>query len=230
MGFFHGSANAGALMLMLCAWLLVNAPDQGEQLWPYLVFGAIFIVLLAHLIHAVHEATFALVPALMLGIPLAVAAYWLGSTPYRWLEYACWGFAALYAILVPRMNRALARTDGRSGHSPMHGGRRAAAWRTGFDLENVAIAMLIVVGITGIIMGTGLVTRQWGMVPGIAAFVLWPITLIVVPWYAAMVHDGWLMVTVVYGGGSIGMLLYRLSHARRNHNETDIPRPAGEKP
>ncbi|MBI4206616.1 MAG: hypothetical protein HY527_16465 [Betaproteobacteria bacterium] len=89
MGFFHGSANAGALILMFCAWLLVNAPDQGEQLWPYIVFGAIFVVLLAHVIHVLVQEAFVFFLALMQGIPLAFAAYWLGSTPYRWLEYFC---------------------------------------------------------------------------------------------------------------------------------------------
>jgi hypothetical protein len=230
MGFFHGSANAGALILMLCAWLLVNAPEQREQLWPYLVFGAVFIVLLAHLIHIVLGSIFTLFLALLYGIPLAFAGYWLGSTPYRWLEYACWGYAAGYAILVPRMIRALARTDARSSQSPAHDGPGSAARRVRFDLENVALAMLIVAGVAGLIMSTGLVARQWGLLAGIAAFVLWPITLLIVPWYAAIVHGGWLMLAVVYGGGISGMLLYLHAPARRNQDELDISRPAGEKP
>lgn len=227
-GFIRGSANAGALILMFCAWLLLNAPDQGEELWPYFVFGAVFIVLLAHLFHVVLGASFGLFVALMHGIPLAFAAYWLDGPPYQWLKYACWAFAAIYAIIVPRMIRALSRTDAGSDRPASHDGSAAA--RTAFDLENLALAVLIVVAIAGLIMGTGLVTRQWGVLAGIAAFVLWPVTLIVVPWYAAIVNDGWLMLAVVYGGGSAGALLYVRSHAKPNQDASDMPRPAREKP
>ena len=229
MGFFHGSTHAGALILMLCAWLLVNAPDPGEPLWPYVVFGAVFVVLLAHLIHIVLESAFTLFQALLYGIPLAFAGYWLGSTPYRWLEYACWGFAAGYAILVPRMTRALARTAAGSNQSPAHEGPGSAAKWKGFDLEDVALATLIVAGVAGLIMSTGLVTREWGLFAGIAAFVLWPVTLLVVPWYAALVHGGWLMLAVVYGGGIGGTLLYLRAPTRRNQDDLDVSRPAGEK-
>jgi hypothetical protein len=227
-GFIRGSANAGALILMFCAWLLLNAPDQREELWPYFVFGAVFIVLLTHLFHVVLGASFGLFVALMHGIPLAFAAYWLDSTPYQWLEYACWAFAAIYAIIVPRMIRALSRTDTGSDRSASHDGSAAA--RTGFDFENLALAALIVVVISGLIMGTGLVARQWGLLAGIVAFILWPITLIVVPWYAAIVNDGWLMLAVVYGGGGAGALLYLRAHPRRNRDAADIPHTAREKP
>jgi hypothetical protein len=230
MGFIRGSANAGTLILMFCAWLLLNAPEQGEQLWPYFVFGAVFVVLLAHLFHIVLGASFGLFVALMHGIPLAFAAYWLDRTPYEWLEYACWAFAAIYAIIVPRMIRALARTDAGSSHIASGDGLRSTAARTGFDLENLALAVMIVVAIAGLIMGTGLVARQWGLLAGIAAFVLWPITLIVTPWYAAIVNDGWLMLAVVYGGGGAGALMYLRAHPRRNQDAADIPHPAREKP
>lgn len=230
MGFIRGSANAGTLILMFCAWLLLNAPEQGEQLWPYFVFGAVFVVLLAHLFHIVLGASFGLFVALMHGIPLALAAYWLDRTPYDWLEYACWAFAAIYAIIVPRMIRALARTDTGSRHIASGDVVHSTAPRTGFDLENLALAALIVVVISGLIMGTGLVARQWGLLAGIAAFILWPITLIVVPWYAAIVNDGWLMLAVVYGGGGAGALLYLRAHPRRNRDAADIPHTAREKP
>jgi hypothetical protein len=227
MAFFHGSANAGALILMSCAWLLANAPDPSEEIWPYLVFGAVFIVLLAHLIHAALESTFSRFPALTHGLPLAFAAYWLGGTPYRWLGYACWTFAALYAVVVPRMIQALART--RLG--PLRTDNAGEAdGRERFDLQNIAIAALIIVGVAGLIMGAGLVTQQWGLPAGIGAVVLWPVTLIAIPWYAAIVHDGWSMLAVVYGGGMAGTLLYQHSQATRHQVEPNIPRPAGEKP
>ncbi|MBI4206615.1 MAG: hypothetical protein HY527_16460 [Betaproteobacteria bacterium] len=90
----------------------------------------------------------------------------------------------------------------------MHDDFRPTARRAAFDIENVAIAMLIVVGVAGLIMGTGFVTRQWGMLAGIAAFFLWPITLVAVPWYAGFAHGDWLMLAVVYGGGIAGVVLY----------------------
>lgn len=215
MGFFHGSANAGALILMFCAWLLLNAPEHGERVWPYLVFGAIFVVLLADVIHIVMEEAFAYFLALMQGVPLAIAGYWLGSTPYRWLEYSCWAFAAVYAILLPRAIHAAARMELKAPAPAAPGARsdfRPTARRAVFDPENVAIAMLIVVGVSGLIMGTGLVTRQWGLLAGAAAFVLWPLTLAAVPWYAGLVHEDWFMLAVVYGGGTAGALLYLRSN------------------
>jgi hypothetical protein len=90
--------------------------------------------------------------------------------------------------------------------------------------------VLIVAGVSGLIMGAGLVTQQWGLFAGIGALVLWPLTLIAIPWYAAIAHDGWSMLAVVYGGGMAGTLLYRNSQARRHQVEPDIPRPAGGKP
>ena len=53
MGFSHGSATAGTLIGALSAWLLASAGQQPEELWPYLLFGAIFVILLAHLIQLV---------------------------------------------------------------------------------------------------------------------------------------------------------------------------------
>lgn len=215
MGFLHGSASAGALILMFLAWLLANAPDPPERLWPYLVFGFIFIVLLAHIIRAVAEGSLSFFLALTQGTPLGVAAYWLNHTPYRWLEYACWAFTAVYVILLPRMIYAVSRTDARaSGAGRLRERQRTediVPDRSIIDIQDVALAILIIVGISGLIMTIGLVVNSWGALAGIAAFLLWPITLLAVPWYAAFAHGDWPMLAIIYGGVIIGILLYRRS-------------------
>ncbi|HJQ61672.1 MAG TPA: hypothetical protein VJ834_02340 [Burkholderiales bacterium] len=226
MAFSQGSATAGTLILALSAWLLSNAPPGPEQLWPYLLFGAVFVILLAHIIHIVVEDTVGFFAAVLHGVPVALAAYWLGGTPYHWLAYACWAYAAAYVILVPRMIRAVSRAEHLNGQSSRRGHHRHG----GFDLQDAGIAMLLVVMTAGIIMSTGLVTREWGIYAGVGAFLLWPLTLIVVPWYAALAHAEWLMVAIVHGGGTAGVLLYRAARAQRRHDATAIPRSLSEEP
>jgi len=215
MGFSQGGAMAGTLILALSAWLLANGPPAPAQLWPYLLFGAVFVILLAHLIHIVLAETLGLFAALRHGVPLALAAYWLGGTPYRWLEYACWIFAAAYIVLAPRMMRAISRSDRRGRNGP-------TAAQRGFDLQDMGIGLLIVIATSGLIMATGLVAREWGFYAGVGAFLLWPVTLAAVPWYAALVHSEWLMVAVVYGGGSLGMLFYRSARVQRRDEVAGI--------
>lgn len=215
MGFSHGSATAGTLIGALSAWLLASAAQQPEQLWPYLLFGAIFVILLAHLIHLVLGAELRIAGALLHGIPLGLAAYWLGSTPYRWLEYTCWAYAAAYIILVPRMMRAVSRSDRRMLF------RRRDEQR-GFTLQEAGLALLIVIAVAGLIMGTALVARVWGFYAGVGALVLWPLTLLVVPWYAALAHSDWLMLLVVHGGGLAGVHLYRTARIRRQVDASHI--------
>ena len=172
MGFSHGSATAGTLIGALSAWLLASAGQQPEELWPYLLFGAIFVILLAHLIQLVLGAELRIAGALLHGIPLGLAAYWLGSTPYRWLEYTCWAYAAAYIILVPRMMRAISRSDRRMLF------RRRDEQR-GFTLQEVGLALLIVIAVAGLIMGTALVARVWGFYAGVGALVLLVVGILV---------------------------------------------------
>jgi len=209
MGFSQGSATAGTLIAAFAAWLLANAP-QPETLWPYLLFGAIFIALLAHLIHVVLGERIALATALLHGVALGLAAYWLEATPYRALEYVCWIFAAAYVVVAPRMMRAVSRLDLRGRRA----GRVRAAHR-GFDLQDVGIALLAVAAAAGLVMATGLLAREWGIYAGVGALVLWPVTLLIVPWYAALVQSEWLMLIVVYGGGLAGVLIYRVRVERQ---------------
>lgn len=225
MGFSHGSATAGALIGALSAWLLAGALQQPEQLWPYLLFGAIFVILLAHLIHIVLHEDLGVIAALLHGIPLGLAAYWLGSTPYRSLEYACWAYAAAYIVIIPRMVQAASRSEQRILHA-----HHVETGQRGFELQDVGIAILIVVGVSGLIMGTGFVAREWGFYAAVGAFLLWPVTLLIVPWYAALAHYDWLMLIVVHGGGLAGAFLYRTARLQRAMDTSHLHDSLREEP
>ena len=223
MPFMQGSTVAGTLILALTAWLLASTP-QPEALWPYLLYGAVFVVLLAHLIHAGIRQALGFPVALAHAVPLALAAYWLGATPYRWLGYACWAHAVLYAILVPRMVRAVHRTERHGAAAPAMRPPRA------FDVRDLGIATFLVVAFSGLIMTTGLVARDFGLYAAIAAFVLWPVSLLIVPWYAAVAHADWVIVSVVQGGAIIGVLLYRGARGPRRRDTAQIARSLREEP
>jgi hypothetical protein len=224
MPFMQGSTVAGTLILALTAWLLAGTP-QPEALWPYLLYGAVFIILLAHLIHVGIREALSVPVALAHGVPLALAAYWLGATPYRWLEYACWINAALYAILIPRMVHAVQRMERHAAGAPaMQPPQRA------FDVRDLGIATLLVVAISGLIMTTRLVAHEFGLYAAIAAFVLWPVSLLVVPWYAALAHADWLIVTIVQGGGLVGALLYRGARGPQRADTAQIAGSLREEP
>ena len=218
MGLSQGCAAAGALLLAISAWLLAGAFAGSHPLWPYLLFGAVFVVLLAHVMRIAVDERPAFSAAVLSGIPLAIAAYWLGKTPYRWLEYACWAYAAAYLLLVPRMMRAVGRVPRMTAAEAPGGGAKGA-----FDLRDIAIAMGIVVTVSGLLLCTAFVAGKWGFYAGVGAVLLWPVTLIVVPWYAAIAHGGWLAMAVVYGGGLAALLLYRSTGARPHRNAADIP-------
>lgn len=215
MGLFQGCAAAGALVLAVSAWMLAGGVPDPHPLWPYLLFGTVFVVLLAHVIRIILDEMPAVPAALLNGVPLVIAAYFLGDTAYRWLEYACWVFAVAYLLFVPRMMRAIV-------HARHDGGRPHARTQRGFDLRDISIAMFVVIAISGIILCTEIAAREWGFYAGVGALLLSPVTLTAVPWYAAIAHGEWLPVAVVYGGGIAAFLLHHGARMQRRHDAPDI--------
>lgn len=214
MGLAQGCAVAGALLLAVGAWLIAA---ESHLFWPYLLFGAVFVILCAHIMRLVVDGSPAFPAALLSGIPLAIAAYWLGATPYRWLEYACWAFAAAYLVLVPRMRRAVLRIRRASSAESQATGAKGA-----FDLRDIAIALAIVISVSGLILCVAIASEKWSLYAGAAAILLWPATLVAVPWYAGIAEGDWLPLAVVYGGGAAALLLYRGGTAHTGNPE-DIP-------
>lgn len=60
----------------------------------------------------------------------------------------------------------------------------------------------------GLLLSARLVNELAGLWAMIAAVVLFPLTLAIVPWYAVAAHGDWAPVAVSYGGAALTLILF----------------------
>ena len=76
---------------------------------------------------------------------------------------------------------------------------------TGFVLIGLGSICVAVFGVWGLVLDVRIVNEIGGVWGAIVALVLFPVTFIVVPWYAVAVSGDWTLVLVSYGGGLLGL-------------------------
>ena len=52
----------------------------------------------------------------------------------------------------------------------------------------------------GLILSLGIVMAQWGVTGSVVGFLIFPVALALVPWYAVFEHGNWLPLVMAYGG------------------------------
>ena len=217
MGFRVESIFTSAIILAIAAVIFSaeSRPDP-ERVWHYWLFGLVFLNLTFYLPDLVLDSDPSDTwrgPGLMIGIPLAVAAWMLTRTSYSVLAWVTAGYALAFLVIAPGARWLVIRWRRRKNPGISPDGSPAPAeeshplYRAG---EIITIAVIAI----GLILTLSLVAQKGGLSNGIFAVVVWPVTLLAVPWYALFEGQDWIPVAVVYGGGGIGWLLKRIGEKR----------------
>ncbi len=85
--------------------------------------------------------------------------------------------------------------------------------RMGTIFKVPAVVIYIVAGLWGFFVSLGIVTDALGFIGGVIAFALFPVALAFAPWYAALAHENWFPLLLVYGGGIVASVLYAIGAA-----------------
>lgn len=67
-------------------------------------------------------------------------------------------------------------------------------------------------GVWGLVLDLRVLHVLGGAVAVLLGLVLFPITFILVPWYAALVQADWYPLAVSLGGATVGAILYAAGH------------------
>jgi len=70
-----------------------------------------------------------------------------------------------------------------------------------------------ITGLWGFILCLGVVANQLGFIGTVFAFMLFPVTLLVAPWYEALANSNWFLVLLIYGGGIVSVTLLAIGSA-----------------
>lgn len=76
-----------------------------------------------------------------------------------------------------------------------------------------AVVIFLVVALWGFFVSMGIVTDHLGFLGGLIAFIFFPVTLGVAPWYAAIAESNWFPLLLVYGGGITASILFAIGAA-----------------
>ena len=213
MGFFHGSFVTVAFGVTFLAWLISNEvkPDP-ERVWHYVVFGAGFLVLAIYFLTQLFDREMASAfGSIQAGVALAFAAWFLVDTPYRELSQITWGYAAAFLVVPTAIAWFMDRRRGKTscGSFPDTPATTTAPAHGPVPLSELGTLVWLCAGVVGLFMGLAYVTRTWGLLAAVGGFVLWPVTVLALPWYVGFTDQDWWSLAIVYGGGVIGWLLSR---------------------
>lgn len=76
-----------------------------------------------------------------------------------------------------------------------------------------AIIVYVLGGVWGLLVCLGILSTQFGVVGGVVAFFLFPITVYIAPWYAAIAHGNWFPLLLIYGSGLGAAVLMAIGNA-----------------
>jgi len=224
MGFHHESMFSASLMAAIGAVLLSfeSPPDTG-RVWHYYAYGFVFLALAMYFLNALlFDSDFSNNsprPSLMIGAPLAVAAWLLHGTPYPTLAWVAAGYALAFLVIAPtalwiRNRRQRLATPAQPAPPGPPGATAVEPSADSHPLYKTGELLIVAAIAIGLVLALAYLTRHWGLVAGAIGFVVWPLTLIAVPWYAVIEQHEWLQVAVVYGGGVAGWLLKHVAQRR----------------
>jgi hypothetical protein len=70
-----------------------------------------------------------------------------------------------------------------------------------------------IAGIVGFILCLGVVANNLGFIGTVIAFMLFPVTILVAPWYEALANSNWFLVLLIYGGGIVSAIFGAIGSA-----------------
>jgi hypothetical protein len=78
---------------------------------------------------------------------------------------------------------------------------------SGFVLFTAGLLATLGVIVWSLVLAVPLARELAGMAGAVAAVVLFPLTLVLAPWYAGLARGAWTLLAVAYGGGIVALAL-----------------------